>query len=505
MSADFRFTDGRLAAVPAHYVQEYMTRPGLTWEVERLAYHARVDTAYAVMLTEQNVLSREQGRALVTALAEMATIPPAEFPVDPQRGSLWFQIEAWLATKVGPETAGRLHTGRGRADYGAAVLTLYAGDAVLRTMEAILDFQEILLATADDHAETLMPGYTHLQQSQPTTYGHYLLSHAFPFQRDLDRLQQLYARNHLCPLGSPARSGTSWPIDRRRLARLLGYLDISPSTQDLPYYRREHMADVAAVFSLLLSNLGRLATDLEQWMSEEFGYLEISDEFAGSSSVMPQKKNPEPLEMVRGLAGESIGWMPAMLGLLKAAHTSSADPEYTPLHNGGLIRQVALQAVQALEITGGILRTLRVHTDVMAARVGRGWSASSHLADVLAREGNVPFQAAHAVVGRLVRLALQRGVEPAQASAALLQQAASEIGVAVPAMGTEAIRRHLDPMEFIRTRTTEGSQHPDETRRVLGIVTESLRPVREWLGGRRQAQAVSDAELRQAARAILAA
>lgn len=337
MSADFRFTDGRLAAVPSHHVQEYMTRPGLTWEVERLGYHARVDTAYAVMLTEQGILSPEQGRALLAALRELATIPPTEFPVDPQRGSLWFQIEAWLATKVGKETAGRLHTGRGRADYGAAVLTLYAGDAVLRTVQAILDFQEILLATAEAHVDTLMPGYTHLQQSQPTTYGHYLLSHAFPFQRDVDRLRQLYVRNHLCPLGCPARSGTSWPVDRHRLARLLGYLDITPNSQDLPYYRREHMADVAAVFSLLLSNLGRLATDLEQWTSEEFGFLEISDEFAGSSSVMPQKKNPEPLEMVRGLAGESIGWMPAMLGLLKAAHTSSADPEYTPLHNGGLM------------------------------------------------------------------------------------------------------------------------------------------------------------------------
>jgi argininosuccinate lyase len=505
VSTPSRFTDARLGDAPAEKLQEYMTRPWLERERERLPYYNRVDLAYAAMLTEERILTRAQGAALVTALEELEQAGPDRFAVNPELNSLLFQIEAWLAEKLGEDTAGRLHTGRGRADYGAAILTLYARDALLATAAAITAFEDVLLDLAEAHAGTVMPGYTHLQQSQPTTFGHYLLGQFFPFDRDFDRFRGSYGRGNLCPLGSPARSGTSWPINRERLAALLGFDGVTLSTQDLPYYRRDHMADLAASYALLMSNLGRLATDLDQWNAQEFGFVEIADAYAGSSSIMPQKKNPYPLELIRGLAGESIGWVPAMLGVLKAAHTSAADPEFTPLHNGTLIQQACTQAVHMLDLFADVLRTLHVYPDVMLAHVRRGWSAASHLADVLAREGDLPFRTAHRVVARLVRLASQQGAAPADVDAALLRQAAGQVGVAPPDLDTAAVRRALDPEEFVRTRVTAGSQRPDEVRRVLGMCRESLADQRAWVEGRRRAVAGSEEQLRRAVAAIKAA
>jgi len=504
VSTQFRFTDARLAATPAKRLQEYMTRPWLERERQRLPYYNRVDLAYAVMLTEEGMLSREHGAVLIAALKDLQQLGPEHFPVNPELNSLLFQIEAWLAGKVGEDIAGRLHTGRGRADYGAAILTLYARDAVLATTDAIITFSEALLDLAEVHVETVMPGYTHLQQSQPTTFGHYLLSHFFPLERDFDRLGGLYRRGNLCPLGSPARSGTSWPVNRERLAMLLGFDGITVSTQDLPYYRRDHMADLAAVYALLMSNLGRLATDLDQWNAEEFGFIEIADAYAGSSSIMPQKKNPYALELIRGLAGESIGWMPAMLGLLKAAHTSAADPEFTPMHNGGLIQQASTQAIQMLDLFADLLRTFRVDPEAMLAHVRQGWSGASHLADMLAREANLPFRAAHRAVARLVRLAVQQGIPPTAVDAALLMEAGQQVGVALPALETAAVRRFLDPVEFVNTRVTAGSQRPDEVRRVVRLCRERLEHERAWGTRCHQAVAAADTELRRAVAALTA-
>jgi argininosuccinate lyase len=263
------------------------------------------------------------------------------------------------------------------------------------------------------------------------------------------------------------------------------------------------MADFAGAFSLVMSNLERLVTDLDQWTAQEFGFIEIADEYSGSSSIMPQKKNPYPFELIRGLSGESIGWMPAMLGLLKVAHTSSADPEFTPLHNGDLIEQASRQTIQMLDMLGDVLGTTKVYAETMRGHIDKAWCTASHLADVLSRKGNIPFRNAHRVVARLVRLAVQSGIQANQVEADLLETAADQVSVSIPKLTTEELRKLLTPEEFIATRVTSGSQNPDEIRRIIEIAKAKSQSQKSWLGDAENKVKEADARLKMAIDSVL--
>jgi argininosuccinate lyase len=329
-----RFTDARLKVEPAETFVRTVNRPFLESELPRFYEFCQVDKAHTVMLAEQGIISRDDASKILRGLAKWEELGPDQAPIDPSRSSYLFQVEAFLAQEIGEDTAGRMHTARGRADYGSTSLSLHMRNRLLRVMGHIVRFQRVLLQVASQHIETLMPGYTHLQQSQPQTFGHYILSHFYPLERDFWRLEGAYRRINLNPLGCLARAGTSWPIDRRRTTELLGFDDIVMNAQDQTCYRREHTAEVAAVLSLVLSNLGRLVTDLDQWFAEEFGFIDFSDAYAGSSSITPHKKNPYPFERCRALAGEAIGWFPSILGVIKLPHTSAADPTFSPSYDG---------------------------------------------------------------------------------------------------------------------------------------------------------------------------
>jgi argininosuccinate lyase len=315
-----RFTDARLKSPPAETFVRTVNRPFVESELRRFHELCQVDKAHTVMLAEQGIISREDAAGILRALAEWEALGPDDAPVDPSLSSYLFQIEAFLSERIGDEKAGRMHTARGRADYGSTTLTLLYRQRLTSLLADIIGFQQRLIELAGEHVETLMPGYTHLQQSQPQTFGHYILSHFYPLERDFQRISECLRRLNVNPLGCLARAGTSWPIDRHRTTELLGFDGIVMNAQDQTCYRREHVAEVAAHLALLLSNLGRLVTDLDQWFAEEFGYIDFGDSHAGSSSIMPHKKNPYPFEKCRALAGEAIGWFPSIMGVIKLTY-----------------------------------------------------------------------------------------------------------------------------------------------------------------------------------------
>jgi argininosuccinate lyase len=439
---------------------EYDEATRLGYLRRRFREYALVDLAHALMLTETGILSLERGRALLGGLVEVLDLGAERFPWDPRSGSYLVQVEHYLEGRLGADVAGRLQTGRSRNDQDAAADRLYLRDLLLAVVGDLLGLQRALLSLAQEHAETVMPGYTHLQHAQPWTFGHYLLRQASAFERDLERLEGAFGRTNRSGLGGAANAGTSWPLDRRRVAELLGHEGLVRNASDAGAFARDYIEEDVACLALLMSNLGRLATDLYVWHAWEFGFVEVADGLAGTSSIMPQKKNPHALERVKAMAGQAIGWLPAVMGCQRPVLSTDLDLAF----GDDLVTPYGDATLGCLRLMTEVLRTLVVHTEAMAEKAGAFWSTASHLADELVRRYDLPFRAAHHVVARFVREAVAARQGPGDASPEFLRRAARELAGREIALSAEELRRLLDPRHFVESRVTEGSVNPREVR-----------------------------------------
>ena len=468
--------------------------------VRRFREYSLVDLAHAVMLTETGVLVPERGAKLLRGLLEIHDNGKASFPWLPQSGSFLVQTEYFLARHVSEDIAGRLQTGRSRNDQSAAAERLYLRDLLLGVAARTVALQQAVLDQAAKHAGTLMPGYTHLQHAQPTTFGHHLMRYGAAFARDLERLADTYARANLSSLGGAAMAGTSWPIDRRRTAELLGHDGIVFNSSDAGGFARDYIEEIVATLSLLMSNMGRLANDLFVWHSWEFGYVEVADGLAGTSSIMPQKKNPHSLERIKALAGQAVGWFP---GVMASQHgVFSTDLDFTFADD--LMTGMGDATLQSLDLGIETVRTLIVHEDRMAAAAGAFWSTTSHLADEQVRRYDMPFRAAHHIVGRFVRDSINAGLTPADVRAEDLIAAGREMAAIDLDMTVEDLRECLDARAFLGSRASEGSVNPAETRTHAEDLANKLGGHRaHWQDRRTQVDGAID-KLLQTARAIAA-
>jgi len=468
--------------------------------VRRFREYVLVDLAHAVMLSETGILTTERGAKLLGGLLEIHDGNGEGFPWLPQSGSFLVQTEYYLGQSIGADIAGRLQTGRSRNDQSAAAERLYLRDLLLSVADETIRLQGAILGQATRHAETLMPGYTHLQHAQPTTFGHHLMRYGAAFDRDLMRLKGAYAHTNLSSLGGAAMACTSWPVDRRLSAELLGHDDIVVNSSDAVGFSRDFVGEVVAVLSQCMSNMGRLANDLYVWHSWEFGYVEVADGLAGTSSIMPQKKNPHSLERIKSLGGQAAGWLP---GVMACQHSVvSTDLDFTFADD--LLTGMGDATMQALQLSVETVATLIVHEARMAEAAGAFWSTTSHLADELVRRYDLPFRAAHHVVGRFVRDALAAGHTPADVRAAALPKAGHEMADTKIDLSTEALRGILDAPSFLTSRATEGSVHPGETRTHCGLLATALDDHRAQWSGRRHQTSRAIAGLLDRARALAA-
>jgi len=426
----------------------------------RFREYALVDLAHVVMLTETGILGPERGRALLSGLVEVFDLGPERFPWDPRSGSYLVQVEHHLEGRLGSDIAGRLQTGRSRNDQDAAADRLYLRDLLLAVAGDLVALQRTLLGLAREHAETVMPGYTHLQHAQPWTFGHYLLRQASAVERDLERLEGAFGRTNRSGLGGAANAGTSWPLDRRRVAELLGHEGLVRNASDAGVFARDYIEEDVACLALLMANLGRLATDLYVWHSWEFGFVEVADGLAGTSSIMPQKKNPHALVRVKAIAGQAVGWLPAVMGCQRTVLSTDLDLAF----GDDLVTPYGDAVLGCLRLMTEVLRTLVVHREVMAAKAGAYWSTASHLADELVRRHDLPFRTAHHVVARFVRDAVAAGQGPGDVSPELFRRAAQELAGRELVLTEAELRQMLDPRHFVESRVTEGSVNPREVR-----------------------------------------
>jgi len=360
--------------------------------------------AQAEALRRCGVLTSEEWAALVVGLHQVrAELADGRYQPGAETEDIHMAVERRLIEIVGP-VGGKIHTGRSRNDQVALDVRLYLKQALLRLEGKIVALQEALVARAEAEIDTVMPGYTHLQQAQPIRLAHYLLSLFWMLDRDLGRLSDARCRADRMPLGAGALAGSAFPIDRELLCRRLGFAAPAPNSLDA-VSDRDHLVEVASALAILLTHLSRFAEDWIVWASREFGFIELDDAYATGSSMMPQKKNPDSLELIRGKTGRVYGDLVALLAIQKGlplAYGKDLQEDKEPLFD-------ALDTAEVcVEVFAGVVKTALFRRERLRAALDPNLYATD-LADILVERG-LPFREAHRVVGRLVGRAVSQGI-----------------------------------------------------------------------------------------------
>jgi len=492
--------EARLGKAAHPSLVEAMYEPLIAQDIEMFDAYLAVDLAHVIMLSDRGIIGSDPARALVGVLSQLRSDGPASIKIDASFGGFLLQVERHIASVSGQDAAGMLQLGRSRIDQNAAVARVYARNSLISVMNQLVDLQGVVLDRAREWKAVIMPGYTHLQHAQPWVLGHYLLGQHDVFQRDFQRLVGVYGRTNLGSLGGVALSGTSWPIDRRYTAELLGHAGIVRNSKDAGNFVMDHQPELAAMLSILMSALGRLASELYIWSSWEFGLVELDESLCGTSSIMPQKKNPYALERIRALAGEAIGWLPGQLGLFKTPTTSDCDRSFS----SGITP--CFKATRwGLLLMSEALRTMRIDENRMRERAGAFWSTASNLADLIVRERGLDFRRAHHVVGALVKTAVADGLRPSDVGAAEVDAAAKAVLSRSLDFTDEQISTALNSAEFVATRVSEGSIGPKEIEKQLDLAMEDHAAARSWMEEERARLSAAEDRLAAAASRIVAA
>jgi len=361
--------------------------------------------AWARALARARLLTEAERDAIIKGLeAVRGELEAGTFPFRPELEDIHTNIERRLVELIG-EVGGKLHTGRSRNDQIALDERMYLKEAVARTRDGVRAVQAALVARAGESTDAPMPGYTHLQRAQPIVLAHHLLAYVFMLERDRERLAGCAARADRLPLGAAALAGTAFPIDREALARDLGFAGVTSNSLDA-VSDRDYVLEYLAAAAIAGMHLSRLSADLTLWATAEFGFVEFADAFATGSSIMPQKKNPDVAELVRGKSGRLYGNLVAVLTTMKGlplAYNSDMQEDKEPLFDS----VDTLDAV--LGVLPPLLGSLTFRTDRMRVAAGEHYATATDLADYLVRKG-LPFRQAHEIVGKAVRHALERAV-----------------------------------------------------------------------------------------------
>ncbi len=430
------------------------------------------DLAHAVMLTEAGLIPASARAELLAALLDMHAIPPDQFPFDPARGDVYRNREYVLRQKA-PETAGWLQAGRPRREATTIAYLLVARQRLLALTEALLNLMGAILDLAEANLSTLMPDYTYLQTAHPTTLAHYLLTFVQPMVRDLARLRGAFERTNLSPAGAGSTNGSRLPLDRMRLAELLGFDGLVLHTRDA-MWQPDGPIELVATTVTALVNLDRLAEDLQIWATAEFGMIELSDRHSRISAIMPQKKNPYSLAFARGVARQMIG---QLAGLAAVGATPSGQVDNRIFAYGG-VPQALEQARQAMQLLVGVVAGLTVKPEVMAERAGQSYSGATDLADVIMLECGLDSHAAHRIVGQATRIALESGGVPL--TSGILDAAAQSIIKRPLDLSNQTIAEAMNPEAIVKTRTGLGGAAPESTRAMLAEYRASLAAAKRW-------------------------
>jgi argininosuccinate lyase len=431
---------GRFTEATDAFVERFTASIGFDYRL----YHHDINgsIAHATMLAKVGVLTDVERDQIITGLEEIrAEIVAGKFSWSVSLEDVHMNIEAVLTQRIGI-TGKKLHTGRSRNDQVATDIRLYLRDEIDTIAKELTRLQQGLLLVAEREAETIMPGFTHLQTAQPVTFGHHLLAWFEMLQRDYSRLMDCRKRANQSPLGAAALAGTTYPIDRAYTAQLLGF--DAPTENSLDSVSdRDFAIEFSAFASILMMHLSRASEELVLWTSSQFNFIDLPDRFCTGSSIMPQKKNPDVPELVRGKTGRVYGHLMALLTLMKSqplAYNKDNQEDKEPLFD-------AIDTVKdCLRAFADMIPAIQARKDKMYESAKRGFSTATDLADYLVRKG-VPFRDAHEVVGKSVAYGVETGKDLSEMSLAELQKFSNVIEESVFKVltleGSVAARNHI--------------------------------------------------------------
>ena len=360
--------------------------------------------AHATMLGEQGIIEQAEADKIINGLkAILADIEAGEVEFTMDNEDIHMNIEAILTQRIGA-TGKRLHTSRSRNDQVAVDFRLYVKEEIPVIINQVLDLEQVLIQKAEENLSTVMPGYTHLQRAQPTTFAHYMMAYANMFRRDVTRLEDCLERLDECPLGAGALATSTYPVDRQMTAKLLGFAKPTENSMD-SVSDRDYAIEFLSACSIMMMHLSRFAEEIILWCSWEFKYADLDDAYSTGSSIMPQKKNPDVAELVRGKTGRVYGDLMTLLTVMKAlplAYNKDMQEDKEPVFD-------AIDTVEmCLPVFGAMLQTLTIRPKNMAKAAAGGFINATDCADYLVKKG-MPFREAYMIVGRLVNMCIRSG------------------------------------------------------------------------------------------------
>ena len=449
---------GRFAAAPSSLMEQI--NASIDFDKRLYAQDIAGSKAHCEMLVATGIVSPQDGRQILDGLDRvLAEIEAGGFAFSREREDIHLNIEARLASLIG-DAAGRLHTARSRNDQVATDIRLWLRQTIDGTDAALRALQAVLIARAEEHAGSVMPGFTHLQAAQPITLGHHLLAYVEMLGRDRGRLADARARLNECPLGAAALAGTPYPIDREMTAAALGFDRPCANALDA-VSDRDFVLEFLAAAAITAGHLSRLGEELVLWCSVQFGFVSLSDAFTTGSSIMPQKRNPDAAELVRAKTGRIIGALTSVMVVMKGlplAYSKDMQEDKEPLFDAADTLALTIAAMV------GMIGDARFDTRAMRRAAEKGFVTATDLADWLVRERDIPFRRAHRITGELVKRAEDAGCDLAALPIEVLREV--EPGL------SEAVYDVLGIDQAVRCRNSQGGTAPDRVREAAAAARE---------------------------------
>ena len=444
---------GRFAQGPAAIMEEINASIG--FDKKLFAQDIRGSMAHATMLAHQGIISADDKDKIVHGLDTiLSEIESGQFEFSRRLEDIHMNVEARLSDLIGP-AAGRLHTARSRNDQVALDFRLWVKEELQKCERMLSDLIAAFLDRAEEHADTVMPGFTHLQTAQPVTFGHHCMAYVEMFGRDRQRVRHAIEHMDESPIGAAALAGTGFPIDRHMTAKALGFREPTRNSIDT-VSDRDFALEFLSISSICAVHLSRLAEEIVIWSTPQFGFVRLSDAFSTGSSIMPQKKNPDAAELVRAKTGRINGSLIALLTVMKGlplAYSKDMQEDKEQVFDSAESLELAIAAMT------GMVRDMTIRADRMKAAAGSGYSTATDLADWLVREAGLPFRDAHHVTGRAVALAEQKACELAELSLEDLQAIHPDI--------TGDVFGVLTVEASVASRTSFGGTAPSEVRKQI--------------------------------------
>ncbi len=464
MSSERREWLARFEKGPSKDVIQYLEIPSLARE--RAQYYdplIKLNLAHVIMLAKQGILKTDEAAQILTVLLDLdrdglKLIEPLDQTLD-----LYFNVENYLVKRVGESIGGKMHTGRSRNDLHTAEVRLWARARLVEVMSNVLGMQTALIKLARENVEAVMPGYTHSQQAQPITLAHWAVSYVDALERRLFCLKHAYELTNLNPLGAAALAGTGFPIDRTITTELLGFQGMIENSLDA-VSTRDYIVDSISALAMIACDLSRMCEELMIWSTFEFKFVELAEEYCESSSIMPQKKNPQALEHCRGKAGVVFGSLMSSLTVLKSL-ASGYNSDYP--ESDVALRQAFDETTIMLKLLAGIVSTMKSLPDSMREKLKLGFSTATELADTIVREGHLSFRTAHKIVGTLTKISTQRNIPPDAITGKLVDEAAIIITGKPLNLAEAQIKSALTPDDNVAKRKTRGGPAPEEVKRMI--------------------------------------